>query len=177
MPTKKITKRDLAAFEKKYSNMQSRLARQRDKADATMETVVTAVEIGAVSFGLGMVNGYWVDKETGERGVSILGVPLDLGLAVTMHLVGFLGSNRMSSHFHAFGNAALASFSLISGMGIGDKMRLKAEEGEAGGDPALSSSEGWHRSRNPRGRSQVTSGRAHGPTAGDLRSMARSIAV
>jgi hypothetical protein len=173
MAAKKITKKDMDAFQRKYQGMQNRLAGQRAKADELMETVVTTIEIGAVSFGLGMVNGYWVDKETGERGVSILGVPLDLGLAVGMHLVGFMGSSRMSSHFHAFGNAALASFSLINGMGIGDKMRLKAAEGEAeeeGTIPQVS------QGRHSRAR-QVGRGRASGPATNDLRAMARSIAV
>jgi len=93
--------------------------RIRKRAEGAIEQGVCALEVGAASFGFGVVQG-----RTG--GVKVVGVPLDLGAAVILHLAGFTGiAGKMADHAHSLGNGALASYLTSLGRGIGIEMRKK----------------------------------------------------
>ena len=51
-----------------------------------------------------------------------MGVPLDLGLAVALHVGAFVGlAGSSSQHLHGFGDGFLAAFLTTTGRGVGQK--------------------------------------------------------
>jgi hypothetical protein len=90
------------------------------KAEAAVEHLVQSVEIGGAAFALGIINGRFDAPEP-------MGVPLDLGTGVALHLLGFLGvGGKFTEHLHNFADGALASYLVTLGFSVGGKMRTSA---------------------------------------------------
>lgn len=120
MAVRKISKRDIGGWKLKALRAQKRLQGASKKADQVVEQVVHTSEVGAAAFIAGVVQG-----RTG--GIEVLGVPLDLGLAASLHGLAFLGiGGKMASHLHGFGDGFLAAFLATTGRGVGATMREKA---------------------------------------------------
>lgn len=108
--------------------MQGRMERVSKKAETAIESGVRAVVVGGTAFGLGVVAGRY-------GGVKVVGVPLELGVAVLSHLAGFSGiGGQNARHLHAVGDGALASYLTTTGRGVGIKMAAKSEGSKAVAD-------------------------------------------
>jgi len=115
----KVTKSNLAGWKGKALRAQNRMKSITLKADKTISTVVHTAEVSSAAFVAGVVQG-----RTG--GVEVLGVPMDLGLAAGLHVLGFAGvGGKMSSHLHGFGDGFLAAFLATTGRGVGQAMKAK----------------------------------------------------
>lgn len=122
-----ISRAQLEKLRNRYQSMQARVKNLREKANETVGQLIQTTEVSVAAFGLGLINGRFVDKETGEPGVEILGVPLDLGAAVVLHGIAFVGGGKYSEHMHNLGDGALAAYLTTMGVGVGTRMRQKNE--------------------------------------------------
>lgn len=121
----KLTRKDLTGWKGKALRAQNRMKSISAKADKTVGIVVHTAEVSSAAFVAGVVQG-----RTG--GVEVLGVPMDLGLAAGLHVLGFAGvGGKMSGHLHGFGDGFLAAFLATTGRGVGQAMKVKQ------GTPAL----------------------------------------
>lgn len=112
-----------------------------------MDLAVSTAEAGAVAFTFGFMHGRAPEK------LMIGPVPLELAVGVGAHAIGVFGPQDMSSHMHAVGVGAIASFLHSLGRGVGRKARkaaglppaaesiLAGEESEVTGGGALSDEE------------------------------------
>src|SRR5262245_55847647 len=107
-----------------------RMAKAREQGEAMIMEVVATVEIGATSFLIGLARGHW-----GE--IDVVGVPADLLAAILLKL-GAFGAQAAgwthSGHVHNFGNAFLASYLTVLGVGIGAKGAKGASAGAGAGE-------------------------------------------
>lgn len=111
-----LSLRNLETLESKYVNAQNRIKRVKEEAAETVMTVVRSTEVSGMAFALGVINGRWSRPE-------VLGVPVDLGLGLAGHTVGFLmGTSDGGTHLHNLADGALASYLSTLGVGIGSKM-------------------------------------------------------
>ena len=120
----KLTKKHMDELEKRISSLKSRASKLKDKAEGITETIVQTGVIGGTSFGFGLLSGYWVNDD-GTRGVQLLGMPLDLGTGIGMHLLGFMAGGRWAEQWHNVGDGAIAAYLNTLGAGVGDRMRLQ----------------------------------------------------
>lgn len=110
-----VSLKTLDDMQNKIQSARARAANLKKSAQATAMVLVGAGEIAATSFGLGVVNGRWSNPE-------LVGVPVDLGLGVSMHMLGFLVGGAGSEHMHNLGNGAVACYLSGLGTGVGRKM-------------------------------------------------------
>ncbi len=121
----KIGKSQLGNWKQKALKARARLQQAGKKADSVVTRVVHTAEVGTAAFTSGVIQG-----RTG--GVEIVGVPLDLGLASGLHLLGFMGvGGKMSGHLHGFADGFLGSFLTQVGVGVGRTMAEKSGSGPA----------------------------------------------
>lgn len=113
----RVSKEDVDKLLNKARNFRSRMAEIKAEGEGLVKEVVTTVEIGTTSFLLGMARGRW-----GE--IDVMGVPGDL-LGAILLKVGAFGAQVTgwdhSYHLHNFGNAFLASYLTVLGVGVGAK--------------------------------------------------------
>jgi hypothetical protein len=107
----------LKALEGMETRAKSALARAKrvkeESADAIMN-VVGSVETFGTAFSMGVINGRWGNPE-------LLGIPVDLGLGLAAHTIGFVLDDG-SQHLHRMGDGALSSYFSALGVGVGRKM-------------------------------------------------------
>ena len=122
-----ISRSEVGGWKAKALNLRKRMASNREEATRTIETVVHTTEVSSAAFVAGVVQGRY-------GGIELLGVPLDLGLAVALHVGAFIGlAGRSSSHLHGFGDGFLAAFLTTTGRGVGDSwVMLAIEQGNLG---------------------------------------------
>lgn len=112
-----LSLRNLEDLQGKYEGMKKRVANIKESAHDTVMTVVQTAEISAMSFGLGVINGYWSQPE-------LLGVPVAAMLGAGFHTVGFLLDEKSGAeHVHNLGDGALATYFTTLGTGVGAKMQ------------------------------------------------------
>ncbi len=115
----KVSRREVGNWKKKAMSARKRLQNVSKKTDKVVEQVVHTAEVGSAAFVAGVVQG-----RTG--GIEVLGVPLDLGLAASLHGLAFLGiGGKASGHLHGFGDGFLAAFLTTTGRGVGVTMKEK----------------------------------------------------
>ena len=117
-----VGRKEVENLKKRAEGAMARLRGVREKAEAAAGTVVQSATIGGTSFLLGVVNGRVVAPD-GKRGVEVLGVPLEIIGAVGFHILGFMSSEKYGSHLHNFGDGALAAYTNLLGISVGEKMR------------------------------------------------------
>jgi hypothetical protein len=116
----KVGAQQLLAMRNRAESMLSRAGKVKAKAEAAVHGLVRSAEVGTSAFALGVVQGRYGP-------VEVLGVPVDLGIAVAGHLVGFAGlAGNASAHVHAFADGALATYAATLGRGTGASWREKA---------------------------------------------------
>ncbi len=120
MPAK-ITRAEVGGWKQRALRLRSKMASNREAATQTIETVVHTTEVSSAAFLAGIVQGRY-------GGIELLGVPLDLGLAVALHVGAFVGlAGKASPHLHGFGDGFLAAFLTATGSGVGDAWLEKAD--------------------------------------------------
>ncbi len=93
-----------------------KMARIREHAEEAIGTGIQIAEVGGTAFGFGYANARW--GTNGE--VKVMGVPADLGVAVALHGVAFMGGlGKYSEHGHNVGSGALASYAYRMGTQLG----------------------------------------------------------
>lgn len=115
-----ISKQQVMKIKRQAENMRKRAARAMEHAEGVIKVGVRTAEVGAAAFGLGVLNG-----KQGEM-PEIVGVPVDLGAATVLHIMGFMGvGGDLSDHLHAFGDGALASYLTTQGLTVGDEWKKR----------------------------------------------------
>jgi len=93
-----------------------KMARIREHAEEAIGTGIQIAEVGGTAFGFGYANARF--GENGE--VQVMGVPADLGVAVALHGVAFMGGlGKYAEHGHNVGTGALASYAYRTGFQLG----------------------------------------------------------
>jgi hypothetical protein len=116
----KLSAKEIETIRSQGQRFAARAKNLAEKAEEAVNTFVQTTEISAAAFGFGMIQGRW-------EGVEVLGVPIDLGVGVGLHLLGFLGvGGKAAPHMHNFGDGALACYLTTVGKGVGTSMRLSA---------------------------------------------------
>ncbi len=125
--------------QKKVERAQTTLEKFKDKAEGAMATGLKIAEVGGTASAFGYVNGRW--GENGE--LAVVGMPVDLGTAVAMHTVAFLGGfGKYAEHGHNIGTGALAACGYRTAAAAGAKAAAEAKA-HATGNPALSGLPPW----------------------------------
>src|SRR5574341_967436 len=115
-----ITRSQLANLSRRAGTMTKRAGRLKDKTEKTVNTLVSTAEVSAASFAFGVVQGRF-----GQ--IDVVGVPLELGSAVLLHLLGFIGvAGKAARHVHSFADGTLAAYLTSLARGIGMDMKKKA---------------------------------------------------
>ncbi len=115
-----ISRTQLARLSRHAGSMARRAGHLKDKTEKAVNTLVSTAEVGAASFAFGVVQGRFGT-------VDVVGVPIELGTAVLLHLLGFVGvAGKAARHIHSFGDGALASYLTTLARGIGMDMKKKA---------------------------------------------------
>jgi hypothetical protein len=121
-----LSLKSLESLESKYTNAKNAIKRAREDANETVMTVVRSAEVSGMAFALGVINGRWGRPE-------LLGIPVDLGLGLAGHTLGFVLDDEAGTHLHNLGDGALASYLTSLGVGIGTKMAQEAGAPQQGG--------------------------------------------
>ena len=96
-------------------------ARLKENTENIVAEVVSAMEITITAGAFGVLRGY-----TG--GVEVAGAPIDLLVGAAAHALSLLGgAGKMRSHVAAFGDGALASWANTLGVGVGARLKRKAD--------------------------------------------------
>lgn len=120
-----VTKANFNKFQQRYDNIKNRMARIRESAEETTTKLVAIAETGGTAFAMGVVQG-----KTG--GVSLFGVPLELGVAGVGIIGGLMGgAGKASDHLVNVGAGALAAYATTMGRGVGASWAQKAAEGQS----------------------------------------------
>ena len=100
----KVTEEQLSRWKQSLNSAKDKIAKYKEKADLIIQKAVETVEIGAASFGMGVLMG-----KTG--GVSVVGVPVDLLAGLGLNLLGYVGvGGKYVDHLHNLGNGSLAHY-------------------------------------------------------------------
>ena len=126
-----IGRAEIGTWKSKALRLRSRMAANRAATSRTIETIVHTSEVSSAAFVAGVAQGRW-------HGIQFLGVPLDLGLAVALHVGAFIGlAGKASPHLHGFGDGFLAAFLTTTGYGVGHDWAKKSKLGPAATSGAL----------------------------------------
>ena len=116
----KLSQSDVMELKDRAERLANRARSAVAKADEVIAKAVRTSEVSLAAFGMGLAQGRY-------GSVEVMGVPMDLGAGLGLHLLGFAGvGGRHSDHLHGFGDGALASYLTTLGKGIGAGMRAKA---------------------------------------------------
>lgn len=119
----KISQHDIVRMKDQVEKMKKRTANVVEKSHEMVGTIVRTAEVGAAAFSMGLIQGKY-------GGVEIVGVPMDLGLGIGLHMLGLLGvGGDMSGHLHAFGDGSLAAYLSALGAKTGYSWKRKALSG------------------------------------------------
>ncbi len=94
-----------------------KMAKIREHAEEAIGTGIQIAEVSGTAFGFGYAHARW----GGQRGqVEVFGLPADLGIAVALHGVAFMGGlGKYAEHGHNVGTGALASYTYRLGARVG----------------------------------------------------------
>lgn len=115
MASFQISKAQAADWKSRAERLMARAKNITEKSEETVGQVIRTAEVGGAAFAAGVLKGRYGT-------VEVAGVPADLGAAVALHGIGFLGGGKYKEHLHAFGDGVLASYLTALGAGIGDRM-------------------------------------------------------
>ena len=119
MASIQISKAQAADWKARAERLMARAKSITEKSEETVGQVIRTMEVGGAAFAAGVVKGRYGT-------VEVAGVPADLGAAVGLHAIGFLGGGKYKEHLHSLGDGVLASYLTTVGAGIGDRMAREA---------------------------------------------------
>lgn len=115
-----ITRQQVGGWKAKAERLRNRVKNLGKKTDEVVGQAVHTAEVGSAAFLAGVIQGKYED-------VEIVGVPLELALALSLHAAAFMGlGGRMAPHLHGFADGFFGAYMAGLGVGIGVKMRQKA---------------------------------------------------
>jgi hypothetical protein len=110
----------IQAWKAKAVRAQERAETWKEKGEAVLGHVIQTVEVCLMTFGFGLSQGRY-------GATDVLGVPIELGSGVVMHLLGFFNVfGKHADHAHNIGDGALGAYFHTLGVGIGDQWRTEA---------------------------------------------------
>jgi hypothetical protein len=129
--------RELAdSAENKYKTIERAMLKLREKAEGAIGTGIQVAEVSGSAFAWGYANGRW--GENGE--LTLGGMPVDLGVAVALHGVAFLGGlGKYAEHGHNLGTGALAACAYRTGSMMGAQSATKSNQQDAADQGAKNS--------------------------------------
>jgi hypothetical protein len=120
---------------KRLESFKARLANIRKSAERSTEKMLRTAETGGAAFTMGVIQG-----KTG--GVEIVGVPIDLGLGLTLNVLGYFGAaGKMSDHLNNVGDGCLAAYLTTVGRGVGQNWGQKGSLSEKSSGVSLTPEE------------------------------------
>lgn len=126
----KITKSRVEKLQRAYKSAVSRAKRMKEQSESIAGQIQGAALVSGSAFAIGYAQHRFRDDE-GNPGIEVLGIPLDLGLGLGLHLGSIFGifGNYSESANHV-ANGALAAYATTMGAGLGTKAY---DESSAGG--------------------------------------------
>lgn len=124
-----ISKEQAMEFKARADRLMNKARAVSEKSEEAVGQVIRTMEVGGAAFTAGVLKGRFGT-------VEVMGIPADLGAAVAIHGLGFVGGGKYKEHLHSIGDGVLASYLTAVGAGIGDRM---AREGAAALTSAASS--------------------------------------
>ena len=124
-----LSKAEISRLAEKAKRMEAKAGKIQAQAKAAAKTAIRSVEVAGAAFVGGAIQGYTYDPKTGQAGVELMGVPLDLALAGVGHLSAFtvLGDDDTADHVHALADGFLACSAATYGRSSGRKLKEKME--------------------------------------------------
>lgn len=119
-----LTLSDLAEEKRRADAALARQRENEEKKVSAFSTGATAVEVSATAFLFGLAQGKW-------GGFAIKGIPLDLVTAIAAHAIAFSQEGKLSSHLHAVGDGAFASFFAGLGREVGRSIQTPKDMARA----------------------------------------------
>lgn len=121
-----LSVRDMKKAATRYEQLKGKIAGIKKKTEHVVEKFVRTTEVSGAAFAMGIANGRSNDPE----GVSIGGVPIDLGAGLALEVLGYLGAaGKHSDHLNNLGDGCLAHYAAIMGRGVGTTWKEKALSG------------------------------------------------
>ena len=118
MPTS-ITRGQVGTWKAKAEALRTRVKNLSKKTDKVVVQAVHSTEVGGAAFIAGIIQGR-------SGSVEVVGVPLELALALGLHGAAFVGlGGKMAPHLHGFADGFMGAYMACLGRGVGVKMRLK----------------------------------------------------
>lgn len=118
----RVTSADLMNIANRAERLKKTTEAVKHKMEKGLRQVVRTTELNAVAFGSSVLKG-----KMGE--IVVMGVPLELGLGLGGHLLGFFGiGGSMNQHLHNIADGALVSWTVGRGIAIGHSMRSKTDQ-------------------------------------------------
>jgi len=134
MATMEISKRHVKDLETRAHALKKRVDKIKHHAEEITEKFVRTLEVGAAAFGAGVLQGH--------GGVSVMGVPADLGAAFGLNLLGYLGAaGKHSGHLNNLGDGFMAGFLVQKGQKVGAEWKAKGTLGGTKSSGKLSAQE------------------------------------
>ena len=129
--TTKITKGKVEKLQRAYKSAVSRAKRMKEQSESIAGQIQGAVLVSGSAFAIGYAQHRFRDDE-GRPGIEILGVPLDLGIGLGLHLGSIFGifGNYTEPANHV-ANGALAAYATTMGAGLGTKAYNEVGQGGA----------------------------------------------
>lgn len=127
-----LSRADIARLQTRAKSLEGRMKKVKEKSESAIKTAVRTFEVTGAAFVGGALQGYTYDPAKGTAGVEVMGVPLDLGLGVAGHMLGFtvLGEGT-AEHAHAMSDGLLACAAATYGRSAGVKLKKQMDKGGA----------------------------------------------
>ena len=135
----KINKTQVDKLQRAYRSALGRAKRMKEQSTEIAGSIQGAALTGGSAFALGYAQHRFRDDE-GRPGIEVLGVPLDLGLGLGLHVAGIFGMfGNYGEAARSVANGALASYATTMGAALGSKAysELGASPATAGLAPGL----------------------------------------
>lgn len=130
---RKIGSRALTQMERKYKSALARVRRVKDEGERVAGQLQGAAITTGTAFGLSYMQHRFRD-ENGQAGIEIVGVPLDLGLGLGLHVASLFGVfGKWGDGASQVANGALASWGTTMGASMGTEAYEKLQSGGNGG--------------------------------------------
>lgn len=116
--TTALSHRHVKDLEARAHSLKKRVDKIKHHAEEITEKFVRTTEVGLAAFGFGVLQGH--------GGMSVMGVPADLGAAFGLNLLGYLNAaGKHSHHLNNFGDGAMAAFLVQKGQHVGSDWKSK----------------------------------------------------
>lgn len=112
MATTALSHKHVKDLEQRAHALKKKVDKIKGHAEEITEKFVRTMEVGVAAFGSGVLQG--------RGGLTVMGVPADLGAAFGLNLLGYLGAaGKHSHHLNNLGDGFMAGFLVQKGQKVG----------------------------------------------------------